>query len=39
MKTVGQLLKETRTEKGLSIDQVAKATKIQKRYIEALETD
>ncbi len=39
MKTVGQLLKETRIEKGLTIDQVAKATKIQKRYIEALETD
>lgn len=39
MKTVGQLLKETRTEKGLTVDQVAKATKIQKRFIEALESD
>lgn len=39
MKTVGQLLKETRIEKGLSVDQVSKATKIQKRFLEALESD
>lgn len=37
MKTVGELLKETRESKNLTLDQVAKATRIQKRYLAALE--
>lgn len=39
MKTVGQLLRETREAKNLSIEEVAKATKIQKKYLLAVEAD
>lgn len=39
MKTIGQLLKETRSQKRVSIKKVAKATKIQPAYLKALEAD
>lgn len=39
MNTVGQVLKETRESKNLSLDEVAKATKIQKKYLTAIESD
>jgi cytoskeletal protein RodZ len=39
MKTVGQVLKETRESKNLSLDEVATATKIQKKYLIAIESD
>lgn len=39
MKTVGQLLKETREAKNLSLDDISKATKIQKRYLISIEND
>nr|WP_272595507.1 RodZ family helix-turn-helix domain-containing protein [Paenibacillus apiarius] len=34
---LGQLLKKARLEKGLSLDDVQEATKIRKRYLEAIE--
>lgn len=37
MQTVGQLLKSARLEKGLSLEQIERATKIKKRLLEALE--
>lgn len=39
MKSVGQLLRLARQEKGFSIDQLSSLTKIDVRYIEALELD
>lgn len=39
MQTVGQLIKKARGEKKLNLDDVAKATKIRVRYLEALEND
>lgn len=39
MRTVGQILKETREEKLLSLDEVEKATKIRKELLQALEND
>lgn len=36
---LGQLLKTAREERGLSLDQLQEITKIQKRYIEAIEND
>lgn len=39
MKTVGQLLKESREEKFYTLEQVEKATKIRKELLEALEAD
>lgn len=39
MKTAGQILKQTRIKKNLSIDQVAKETKIRPVYLRALEED
>ncbi|MDL2211700.1 helix-turn-helix domain-containing protein [Erysipelotrichaceae bacterium OttesenSCG-928-M19] len=37
MNSVGNLLKEQRLAQGMSIDEVVKATKVQKIYIEAIE--
>lgn len=37
MKTVGELIKETRRSRGLTIDQVATITKIQPQFIQSLE--
>lgn len=37
MQTVGQFLKNTRLEKGLSLEQIEKSTKINKRFLKALE--
>ncbi|MCE5168125.1 helix-turn-helix domain-containing protein [Paenibacillus profundus] len=37
MSELGQLLKKARLEKGLSLDDVQEATKIRKRYLEAIE--
>lgn len=37
MKTVGEILKEARTKKGADFDQIEKATKIRKKYLQALE--
>jgi len=39
MKTVGQILKQTRIKRNLEINQVAKATKIRPVYLKALEED
>lgn len=39
MKTVGTILRETRAEKNISLEQVAKETKIRFKYLEALEKD
>lgn len=37
MKTVGEILKKAREEKGLGLDRVAAATRIKKRFLEAIE--
>lgn len=37
MSELGQLLKKTRMEKGISLDDLQEATKIQKRYLVAIE--
>lgn len=37
MSDLGQLLKEARIEKGIDLDQLQDSTKIQKRYLEAIE--
>ena len=39
MRTVGQLLKETREAKLITLDEVEKATKIRQELLEALEED
>lgn len=39
MKTVGQLLHSERLKKGITIDELSLATKIDGKYIEALEAD
>lgn len=39
MRTVGELLKERRIAKGLTLDQLEKATKIRKKFLEAIEAD
>ncbi|MCT0151217.1 helix-turn-helix domain-containing protein [Fructilactobacillus fructivorans] len=36
---IGQLLRKARVDAGMSIDDVQKKTKIQKRYLEAIEED
>ncbi|MFX3616688.1 MAG: helix-turn-helix domain-containing protein [Sporolactobacillus sp.] len=38
MSELGQVLKETREKKGLSLDEVQEETKIQKRYLQSIET-
>ncbi|MHB1419829.1 MAG: helix-turn-helix domain-containing protein [Bacillota bacterium] len=37
MKKVGEILCTTRTEKGLTFNQVEEATKIRSKYLEAIE--
>lgn len=37
MSELGQVLQRAREEKGISLDDVQKATKIQRRYLEAIE--
>jgi len=37
MKTVGEILKEAREKKGISLSEVEKATKIKVRFLESLE--
>jgi len=37
MQTVGQILKNARLEKGVSLEQIENETKINKRFLEALE--
>lgn len=37
MSELGQLLKQAREEKGITLDDIQKTTKIQKRYLEAIE--
>lgn len=39
MKTVGQILKEERIKKGLSLEMVEKETKIRKKFLEAIENN
>jgi cytoskeleton protein RodZ len=39
MPSVGAYLREQRQRKGLSLDEVARATRVASRYLEALETD
>jgi len=39
MKTVGDLLKKARLEKGLTLDQISTYTKISKKYLEAIEAN
>lgn len=39
MKTVGDILKEERLGRGLSIDQLSRLTKIDPKYIQALESN
>lgn len=39
METVGQILKSARIEKKLSLEDVAKATSIRSKYLEAIEND
>ncbi len=39
MMTVGQILKKKRLEKQISLEDIAKYTKIQVKYLEALEND
>ena len=39
MESLGEKLKSTRIEKGLSVDQVSRETNITARYIEALESE
>ena len=39
MKTVGQIISQARQKRGLSIDQLSGLTKIDSRYISALEQD
>ena len=39
MKTVGQILRETRVAKGLTLEQIEKETKIRKRFLVGIEAD
>lgn len=39
MKTVGKILKKVRQERGITLSEVEKATKIRFRYLQALEND
>ena len=37
MKKIGKLLREARTEKNINLDDICRKTKIQKKYLQALE--
>lgn len=37
MSELGQVLKEAREEKGITLDDIQRITKIQRRYLEAIE--
>lgn len=39
MKTVGQIIKQVRTDKGFSVEQLSSLTKIDSKYIQAIEAD
>jgi len=39
MKTVGAMLREARTSQGITLEDVEKATKIRKKFLEAIEED
>ena len=39
MKTVGEIVKTKRIEKGLTLEEVESATKIRKKFLEAIESD
>lgn len=39
MSSLGEMLKRTRMEKGISIEELQETTKIRRRYIEAIEED
>jgi cytoskeletal protein RodZ len=39
MKTVGQILREERLKKGISLEEVDRVTKIRKKYLELLENN
>lgn len=39
MRTVGQILKETRLQKGFALEQVEKATKIRAKFLVSIESD
>lgn len=39
MKTVGQIIRTSRQKRGLSVDQLSSLTKIDSKYIDALERD
>lgn len=39
MKTAGQILKEERVKKGISLEEVEKETRIRKKYLELLENN
>lgn len=39
MKTVGEIFKKTRQERGIALSEVEEATKIRPRYLQALEND
>jgi cytoskeletal protein RodZ len=39
MKTVGQILKETRVKKAIDFEEVEKKTKIRTKYLQAIEND
>lgn len=37
--TVGEILKQARTEKGLTLDEISRDTNVPKKYLEAIEED
>ena len=39
MESLGEKLKETRNEKGLTLDQISRETNISVRFLEALESE
>ena len=39
MSSVGSYLRELRTQRGVSLEEIARSTRVMHRYLEALETD
>ena len=39
MTSVGEFLRELRTRRGVSLDEIARKTRVAQRYLEALEAD